>query len=331
LPLLFALALQTHATAAESRDSEWPLREPERGILVLEHENDLVAGNDRNYTSGVRISWITPSARVPDLLRHAGERIPLFPARGDIKASWSVGQNMYTPRNIEAAVPDPDQRPYAGWLYVSSGLAEESGDRLDRLQLTLGVVGPASLAEQTQTAIHKFMGSPVAQGWDHQLENELTLMVSYERQLRSRIRTADEGWRIDVTPHWGGTLGTPFTFVNAGLTLRAGRDLPHDYGPPRIQPALPGSGLFTPRSEWGWYLFAGLDTRVVGWNVFLDGNTWRDSPSVDRRALVADAQIGGVLNLGRVRFTYTHVFRTPEFKQQVERDEFGAVSASWIF
>lgn len=114
MPLLFALALQTHATAAESRDSERPLREPERGILVLEHENDLVAGNDRNYTSGVRVSWITPSARVPDLLRHAGERIPLFPARGDIKASWSVGQNMYTPRNIEAAVPDPDQRPYAG-------------------------------------------------------------------------------------------------------------------------------------------------------------------------------------------------------------------------
>ena len=127
------------------------------------------------------------------------------------------------------------------------------------------------------------------------------------------------------------SLGTPFTFVNAGLTLRAGRDLPHDYGPPRIQPALPGSGLFTPRSEWGWYLFAGLDTRLVGWNVFLDGNTWRDSPSVDRRALVVDAQIGGVLNLGRVRLTYTHVFRTPEFKQQVERDEFGAVSASWIF
>ena len=94
-------------------------------------------------------------------------------------------------------------------MYVSSGLAEESGDRLDRLQLTLGVVGPASLAEKTQTAIHKFMGSPVAQGWDHQLENELTLMVSYERQWNSRIRTADEGWRIDVTPHWGCTLSAP--------------------------------------------------------------------------------------------------------------------------
>lgn len=305
--------------------------EPKQGILVLEYENDLFAGEDRYYTSGVRASWITPSARVPGLLRGLGTMIPFFPGRGDIRASWSVGQSMYTPEDIEAAVPDPGQRPYAGWLYASGGLMEETGERLDRLQLTLGIVGPASLAQETQKTVHELMGAPIPQGWDHQLGNELTLMVSYERQWRSMTRAIDHGLRIDVIPHWGGTLGTPLSLVNAGLTLRIGRDLPHDYGPPRIQPALPGSGLFQPRSQRGWYLFAGLDARVVGWNVFLDGNTWRDSPSVDRHPLVADAQVGAVLGLGRVRLAYTHVFRTPEFRNQDERDDFGALSVSWMF
>ncbi|MFW5452415.1 lipid A deacylase LpxR family protein [Thioalkalivibrio sulfidiphilus] len=336
LPTLL-LALLLVAPAAARDLPAWlpeipePPKEPERGILVLEYENDLFAGEDRYYTSGVRASWITPGSGVPGLLRDVGELIPFFPGQGELKASWSIGQSMYTPKDIEEANPSPDDRPYAGWLYVSGGLAEETGDRLDRLQLTLGVVGPASLAEQTQKTIHEFMGSPIPQGWDHQLGNELTLMVSYERQWRSRVRAADEGWRIDLTPHWGGTLGTPFSLVNAGLTLRAGRDLPHDYGPPRIQPALPGSGLFVPRSRWGWYLFAGVDARAVAWNTFLDGNLWRDSPSVDREVFVGDAQLGAVLALGRARLAYTHVFRTPEFRNQEEREDFGALSLSWIF
>ncbi len=332
LPLLLGLLSPSiQATSPETPEAEQPWTELERGILVLEYENDLFAGEDRYYTSGVRASWITPSARQPGVLRNVGRLIPFFPGQGDINTYWSIGQNMFTSEDIEAPVPDPDQRPYAGWLYASGGLAEETGDRLDRLQLTLGIVGPASLAKETQEAVHGITGAPIPQGWDHQLQDEVTLMVSYERQWRSLIKTPDHDWRIDVTPHWGGTLGTPYTLVNAGFTVRLGQDLPHDYGPPRIQPALPGSGLFIPRSDRGWYLFAGMDARLVAWNVFLDGNTWRDSPSVERRALVADAQVGGVLSLGRMRLAYTHVFRTPEFKNQIERDDFGAVSVSWLF
>jgi len=304
---------------------------PDMGILVLEYENDLFAGQDRYYTSGVRASWILSDSGVPGVLRDLGEVIPFFPGAGELKNSWSLGQSMFTPKDITQATPDPNDRPYAGWLYVNGGLAEETGIRLDRLQLTLGVVGPASLAEQTQREIHNVMGSPIPKGWDHQLANELTVMVSYERQWRARVRTAEEGWRIDLTPHWGGTLGTPFTMLNTGLTLRAGRDLPHDYGPPRIQPALPGSGLFVPRADWGWYLFAGVDARAMLWNVFLDGNTWRDSPSVDRHVFVGDAQVGAVLSMGRARLAYTHVFRTPEFKDQEAREDFGALSLSWLF
>lgn len=65
--------------------------------------------------------------------------------------------------------------------------------------------------------------------------------------------------------------------------LRLGQRLPLDYGPPRIQPSLPGSGFFVPpQDRFGWYLFAGVEGRAVARNIFLDGNTFRDSRSVDK-------------------------------------------------
>ncbi|MBS0003237.1 MAG: DUF2219 family protein [Thioalkalivibrio sp.] len=40
--------------------------------------------------------------------------------------------------------------------------------------------------------------------------------------------------------------------------------------------------------------------------------------------------VGAVLGPGRVRLAYTHVFLTPEFRDQGERDDFGALGVSWM-
>src|SRR3546814_17784538 len=97
---------------------------------------------------------------------------------------------------------------------------------------------------------------------------------------------------VDVTPHLGAALGNVYTYGAGGLTLRFGEDLPDDYGPPRIRPALPGSDYFRPTDDFGWYFFAGAEGRIVARNIFLDGNTFKDSHSVDKRPLVADLQAG---------------------------------------
>ena len=66
----------------------------------------------------------------------------------------------------------------------------------------------------------------------------------------------------------------------------------------------------------------------VARNIFLDGNTFRDSRSVDREPLVADIQAGVALTWRKYRFSYTHVRRTREFRTQKGSDNFGAVSFS---
>jgi lipid A 3-O-deacylase len=72
------------------------------------------------------------------------------PDGGTIRTRYAHGQNIFTPSKIKLEDPPPDDRPYAGWLYGSIGLIAETGQRLDVLDLTLGIVGPASLAEETQ-------------------------------------------------------------------------------------------------------------------------------------------------------------------------------------
>lgn len=303
--------------------------------LHFEFENDLFAGEDRYYTSGVRAGWTRRGERVPSWLQDVADLFPLFverEERGRLKTSIHLAQNMYTPEDIERETPDPADRPYAGWLYLNFSLAEDHGDRLDRLQVTLGTVGPASLADRTQEAVHDLIGSPDPRGWDAQIGNEMTLMLGYERQLRGRAGLADGGWGWDLTPHWGVSVGSPFTFANAGAILRAGRNLPRDFGPPRINPALSGSHTFDTAETRGGYLFAGVDTRLMGYNLFLDGPLFRDGPSVDKHPALGELTAGFVFHWQGVRVGYTHVWRTREFSgQDTGAAEFGSLHATWQF
>jgi hypothetical protein len=89
-----------------------------------------------------------------------------------------------------------------------------------------------------------------------------------------------------------------------------------------------GQVFFVPRKDFGWYLFTGAEGRAVARNIFLDGNTFRDSRSVEKKLFVGDLQFGIAFTWSNVRLSYTHVLRTREFKIQDERDDFGALSLS---
>src|SRR6185312_7605686 len=130
------LALAAPACAAESPS------------LVATLDNDsFINGIDRHYTNGVYLSWTgAPEARADGLTR-ALEGVMLA---GSPNATWRegyfFGQNMFTPEDIYARNPPLNDRPYAGWLYGGARLYRDNGTSLDRVEATLGVVGPMSLA-----------------------------------------------------------------------------------------------------------------------------------------------------------------------------------------
>jgi lipid A 3-O-deacylase len=116
-----------------------------------------------------------------------------------------------------------------------------------------------------------------------------------------------------------------------GATFRVGYDLPADYGPPRIRPSLPGSDFFIPAENAGGYLFATVGERAVGRNIFLDGNSFRDGPNVDKKHLVSSLQVGVAGTYEQTRISYTQVFMSKEYKTQADNSEFGVLTLSYRF
>ncbi|WP_404381505.1 lipid A deacylase LpxR family protein [Caenispirillum salinarum] len=302
-----------------------------KGIVTFQLENDLFTGTDRHYTNGVRLSYLSAENAVPDWVENAARPLPFFADEGNLRVSYALGQTMFTPEDITIAAPQPDERPWAGFTWGAIGLTNDAGSRLDNLELILGIVGPASQADDTQKLVHDIIKTTDPEGWDNQLHNEPVVNLSYKRTWRGWVESQALGLEVDAAPYVGGALGNAFTHGNVGLTVRFGDDLPADYGPPRIRPTLPGSDFFVPQQDFGWYVFAGMEGRLVARNIFLDGNTFRDSPSVEKNLLVGELQAGVAVTIGEVRLAYTHVVRSREYEGQDDLDRFGALSLSLRF
>lgn len=345
LGLAIWLAAGAPGMADTSRPEPGPETAAGHGYISVQAENDLFGdGADRHYTHGTQISYFSERCQHEAVARVA--RALHFLSRDPTdcqnnRVGFALGQAIFTPDDITLPVPDPGDRPYAGWLFVSAGLVAEddnavqqlaAGRRVNRtlrkVELSLGVVGPAALAGEVQTEYHELIGAIRPEGWDTQLRNEPALLLSYEVQRRFGTRIGRH-LEFDATPHAGLSLGNVFTQGAVGFTLRLGNDMLLDYGPPRIRPSLPGAAFFQEADGIGWYIFAGVEGRAVGRNIFLDGNSFRDGPSVDRRVFVGDAQVGVALTYGRVRLSFTNIYRTREFAGQPAIDEFGAVTASF--
>ena len=312
------------------------------GYFTLQLENDKFVGTDRHYTHGTRLSWVwEDESKVPGWVSGLLDRAYIFSTPRKKQMGIVLGQNIFTPENTLTQTLSAGDRPYAGWSYVGLSLhAEVDGtflnryfEALDTFEVDFGVVGPQSYAKEAQNGIHRLIGTDEAHGWSHQLKNEPTANLMLERVWRSPTPHHAGMFEWDVLPALGFSLGNVHSHVGGGAVIRFGHALDVDYGPPKIQPSLPGRAAFTTlgNREWGWYLYAGAEGRYVAHNLFLDGNTFTDSHSVERNPWVADFRIGAVLTHGRVRIALTQVHRTREFKGQRQGDDFGALTATIRF
>lgn len=323
------------ATLSLSSTFAWGQGLDENGTLSLIVENDVFADRDEQYTNGVKLSWLSPERELPEFLRPARSIAEPLIGSGEVMR-WGIalGQSLYTPDNTDLVVPDPTDRPYAAWLHAALSLVsytkggDSYWDRLDTVELHLGVVGPSALGEEVQNGFHDWIGDGDAKGWDHQLEDEPGIMLLADRHWQSPPLYLLGDLGIDFAPNVSIALGNVQTYAALGGTLRLGQGLGADFGAPRIRPALSGSAFYNSGVDWAWYFFAGVEGRAVAQDIFLDGNTWRDSPSVDKNWAVGDVQAGIALILAGVRVTYSYVRRTEEFDGQDEDPQFGAVSIS---
>lgn len=309
------------------------------GIFSFYLENDIVAQTDRYYTGGMRFSYLSPATCVPG----SGDgsalcRLRQWPFLGhpDLAYQWGfdIGQQIFTPANIETAELQKDDRPYAGWTYGGFSLVGRNHHIMRSLKVELGLIGEWSGARSMQTRLHEAFGATRPEGWEHQLENEVGVSVLAGQKWRYHGDFPEHSSELDFIPHVTLQLGNVATRANAGFFLRWGRDLPRDFGSSPIsgfaETNAPLDYAYRHNDRWRWHLFTGLNLRLQVHDIFLDGNTFRDSHRVEKEHTVVEGGIGYGFSKGPWKISYGRMFRTNEFTTQKGTETFGSLSVSRV-
>ena len=333
--LICMTALTVKAQTIQDQVTERVKNSGDHNYLSLSYENDVIGGGtDENYTNGVRLTYFDVETPMPPVIDMLAEAIPTFDINPTTSTFFNFGQNLFTPRNISVRQNQPDDRPWAAWLYASVGLVTLTKNHLDELEFTAGIVGSEALGEQTQKLVHHHItDSTTPEGWDNQLEFEPGMIASWRRRWPVWYTKNIGDFRLRVEPDINISLGNIYTYAGTGASVTFGPYANRlQDTPPRVRPAMAGTGFFdTPDKKFSWYLFGGLDGRIMARNIFLDGNSFKSSHSVNKKPLVGDGNIGFALTYDDYRLSYTLNYRTKEFDGQDDLSIFGSLTLTTRF
>jgi lipid A 3-O-deacylase len=220
-------------------------------------ENDKYSGfkkTDQWYTNGLRLVVLPKEVPFRAGEQFAGMVGNRFGDGEPARFGVTLGQDIYTPKNIADPNPQPFDRPWAGWLYV--GLLGQINNAKRGTQTTaeldFGVVGPASGAKWAQTTVHKLINAEEPKGWSNQLKNELGVVLSVRRKHRYALMRDQSGEvDIDLIPQYGVAVGNVFTYAAGGAMVRFGANL-SGFGDDRFTHAV--EGMFSRVANLAWLL-----------------------------------------------------------------------------
>lgn len=233
---------------------------------VMNLQNDLFVGRDGGgYTNGAFLASVRVSSDADSPLHTPALLSFVAPWLGAGKASlvsFSAGQIIVTPRDLRRSAPDPEDAPYVGGLAFRAAQIEIRKNRSDLVALSLGVIGPAAGAEQTQKAIHSVINAETPMGWDTQVSNRA--LVALERSIAWRLASSDRPGASqrsgDMILQTGATLGNLETLAGASVLLRYGIGLEQSF--PTTMSITGRSGDPFLFGE-GWFVFGGVSGEHV--------------------------------------------------------------------
>jgi lipid A 3-O-deacylase len=199
-------------------------------MFRIYEDNDFInargCGTDNAYTNGTRFDYFYqprhPSKDPVDQI------LPKAGAHSVNTYGWGIMQLMYTPNDITDSAYQPNDYPWSGALFATHTLYSYNPERKYdlRTELDLGVIGPAALAQQTQTGFHRLIHYFKPRGWSHQYPNDIlaNIDVTAERQF------AGNGSSIEWIGGSSLSAGTMMNSLTIYPLLRIGRMNPYFKG-----------------------------------------------------------------------------------------------------
>ncbi len=310
--------------------------------IFIENDGGIVKFNnksDKHYTSGLQVNYAAHPQWAKNLTYELQQYLPYENSEGNpvrSAAGFAIGQQIYTPNNIHLASLQPNDRPYAGWLYGSIFYQRANNKHYDHLQIDLGVVGPSALSGTTQSLIHTLFQIQEPKGWDNQLKDEIGFNLRYKHKWKYNVvgHGFEDHFKIQMIPAAGITLGNINRELTAGATLRIGLNLPQDFGPGRIDdiPSYTHTSYRADQGTWkvyNAYFFAGYQASYVEHDTFIQGNNYHGSHSKELENWVGRTTLGISAQWQRFQFTYSETFITKQFVGQSSGDSYATFMLRW--
>ena len=243
-------------------------------------DNDVFVNEDSGYTNGLYVTHydVNESGRSPNWPDFWVKPLMWSMPDGEVQSSanvYSFGQTLNTAEDLTLHNPPEGSFPYSALLSMNNTYITTREDYADRVSTTIGIVGPLAMGKETQKGFHKIIGAQDPKGWDTQLHNELVFELSRSRVWRSWVSDNDT---MDVLTGGNLSVGTLRSEANTGIMYRYGRNLKKSY--PTI--LLTDNRMSNPTAvDSGWFVYAGLQAGYTFNQIFTDGNTFRDSRSID--------------------------------------------------
>ncbi|HLI93591.1 MAG TPA: lipid A deacylase LpxR family protein [Puia sp.] len=285
--------------------------------------NLAAQGTDRYYTGGdyFRYSFLAVAGKKTVL------RKVLYAPFSNVASLYSVGatQWVYTPDILSAKIPVKGDYPYCGVLFLrfTREMVSRDAKSLFRSGLSLGMMGPAALGKEAQSAIHGWINTVRPAGWKYQLPDYP--VVNYSLYYESNLFSISRRFKINATGSVeAGTLQTDAQLGLDGLILD------------RNDNFFPGRGVRTGNLENRrpkFYIQLKPAVKFVGYNGILEGGLFDSrqfyhiSPGQMSRVLFEGAGIMG-MQLGDFSIQYRQAIEGAEFRT-VEMHVYGGFLLQW--
>jgi len=296
-------------------------------------ENDVLNRTDEDYSSGESLSAIfyidTPTHYLFNLIQTDEEQADTF-------VNIAITNQIFTPSDTKTSELIVDDHPYAGWTYLKIALLKSTTKQLNAISLKVGMVGPSSGSKMIQHNVHKIIGSNEVMGWNNQLHDELGINFQYlykRHYMVQKIATIESSF----TPFIEAQLGNISTSVNTGLIIRFGWNIPKDFGFSNIDIGNEdGIPLYNERKRvkqlpWSFNFNMTLSGSAVARDIFLDGNTFKQSHSVEKENFVGHFGYGFSTRYNSFVLEFLGVISSKKFKTAHGNHAVATTKIAWLF
>ncbi|WP_235425619.1 lipid A deacylase LpxR family protein [Cellvibrio mixtus] len=261
---------------------------------ALAFDNDVLVpgGRDQDYTYGINFTQTGDNARTASVSL-SKPLIALDKWLGNEHKSLGfqetfsreIGVFGFTPENISIRQANPNDRPYASLIYLSS--SREQIDLVDNVAwkstLTVGALG-LGLVGELQDVVHEVTNSEKPQGWDNQISEGGELTGRYVLARQQYFDNTSDNLEVKSTIQT--SIGY-LTEASWSLSFRSGRiHSPwSSFNPELASYGEKSSYSSNAKAVDERYFWAGVAFKARAYNAFLQGQFRNSSVTYDHSEL----------------------------------------------